>query len=125
MILSLASILASATHYGFCSNTPMPYLSSFYDGSGKNETLVGAVRLFHGGQLVGWLYRASNNRYYVQALRNMPDHDLLEVPSHDTLGIRYTPGFVPHSRGPATGYSGLAEISKWPWHDVYYAPCDP
>jgi hypothetical protein len=89
----------------------------------KREDVVGIVKVMHAGVLVGWIYRTQDDRYFVQAMPNMPiaDQKLAGIKP-----IKYDPNFYRGSnRTTPYRYSGLSRITKWPWSDLAPSFCGP
>jgi len=86
----------------------------FIPRNGKPETVRSVARVIYGADLVGFVYRTTDDRLFAQARSGMPARDQV------LIGIKPLP---PHRTGDIYRYSAIVPIAVNPWRDLVVAFC--
>lgn len=99
----------------------MNVMDSFPGENHHRQDVIGIAKIMMGKTVVGWIYRVQSNRYYAQAMPNMPAYDQRIA---EFRPVHYDPKFHRSLENETPRlYSGLVPISRWPWRDLSLNPC--
>jgi len=111
----LAAIVGSYSKAYTCAGAaPISVGDDFIPRNGRPETVRSIARVLYGEDLVGFVYRATDDRLFAQARSGMP--------ASDQVLIGITP-LAPHETGDIYRYSAVVPIAVNPWRDLVVLVC--